>query len=285
MATELNLVHHVAGLKRVITSNGHIMDDPTNCFIIGADPVWLVDPGSMPGIDAVHEALRQLGNPDVGAIILTHIHVDHGGSAGSLSEYYDAPVWFHPAEYPELAVQDFILRNDRELSDGEILELGPFQFEVILTPGHALGHISLVETDQNFGLVGDLVTGWGSSAIFPPYGSLKQYITSMERIRDRGVNPLYPAHGDPVENGPQALEKFITRRRQREEQILAYIHDHGPSSVNSVLYAVYENIPQDLIADVTGNVQLHLDKLVDEGLIAPEDDHYVSAKNNERDSQ
>jgi hypothetical protein len=58
-------------LRWVEIANGNVMDDPTNMFIIGRNPVILVDPGSMPGLGTVVETLVQLGNPEVAAILLT----------------------------------------------------------------------------------------------------------------------------------------------------------------------------------------------------------------------
>jgi endoribonuclease LACTB2 len=250
-------------LRYVAIPNGPIMDDPTNMIIVGDDPVILIDPGSLPGLESVLETLDRLSNPGVDAILLTHIHVDHGESADELRRMLNAPVRFHLDELPELATSSHAITLDEPIEHGEIIAFAGFEFEAVLTPGHAVGHISFIERNNNFGIVGDLITGWGSSAIFPPYGDLSAYVDSMRRIADRGTNPLLPSHGDPVTNGPEALQAFVRRRLQREEEILNLLADEA-LPLESIRDRLYDNIPQDLIGDINGNVLLHLEKLEDE---------------------
>jgi glyoxylase-like metal-dependent hydrolase (beta-lactamase superfamily II) len=253
-------------IRWVEIPNGDVMDDPTNMFIIGDDPVILIDPGSMPGLDTVLQTLNSLGNPTVEAILLTHVHVDHGASAEALRQLVNAPIRFHKAELPELAESKHEITLDEPIVEGEIIEFAGVRLEAVLTPGHAAGHLSFVDVDDNAGIVGDLVTGWGSSAIFPPWGDLADYIASMLMIADRSVNPLLPSHGPPVTNGPEALRKFAQRRLQREQEILQILQ-REPLPVETIRDRLYTNVPQDLISDVTGNVLLHLQKLESDGKI------------------
>ncbi len=254
-------------INYVEVPNGDIMDDSTNVFIIGTDPVMLIDTGSVVGMPVLLETLNTLGNPNVSTILLTHVHIDHAESTEEIRRLTGASVRFHEAELPELAAtttHDIPL--DERIEDGEIIEHAGVRLEAVLTPGHAAGHLSFVEPAENWGIVGDLVTGSGSSAVFPPWGDLQDYLDSMQRIADRGINPLLPSHGDPVTNGPEALQHFIRRRLQREEQILELLDDQE-LSVEEVRDRLYENVPQDLLSDVTGNVILHLEKLEREGRI------------------
>jgi glyoxylase-like metal-dependent hydrolase (beta-lactamase superfamily II) len=258
------------GIHWVETPNTGVMDDPTNMVIVGADPVWLIDPGSPAGLDTVLAALREIGSPRVASILLTHIHIDHGGSADQLSRTLGAPVWFHEAELEELARARHHLSLDRAIAGGEILTLAGRRFEAILTPGHAAGHLSFVDLESSVGIVGDLITGWGSSAIFPPFGNLEDYIRSLDLIRRRGVNPMLPAHGPVVTNGPEALATFIERRNRREEQILGLLASN-PLTIEEIRDSLYGEVPHDLIGDVTGNVALHLEKLHREGRVVSDE--------------
>lgn len=254
------------GIRYVEVPNGEIMEDPTNMFIIGDDPVMLIDTGSLAGIDAVFRALDQLGNPDVRAILLTHVHVDHGENTEQIRDFTGAPVRFHQFERAELKQSEHSVTLDEPITEGEIIEHAGFRFESVLTPGHAAGHLAFVEQERNFGIVGDLVTGSGSSAVFPPWGDLTAYIASMQLIADRGVNPLLPSHGDPVTNGPDALRHFIRRRLMREQQILDLI-DGQTRSAEEIRDLLYEDLPVEVLNDVTGNVILHLKKLENESRV------------------
>jgi glyoxylase-like metal-dependent hydrolase (beta-lactamase superfamily II) len=254
-------------IRCVEVPNGEIMDDPTNVFIIGQDPIVLIDTGSLYGVDTLFRALDEIGNPSVSTILLTHVHIDHAESTSEVQRQTGARVRFHEAELPELAATTtHQLQLDAPIASGEILEFAGYRFEAVLTPGHAAGHLSFIETRENFGFVGDLITGSGSSAVFPPWGNLTDYLHSMRAIADRETNPLFPSHGEQVTNGPDALRHFVQRRLEREQQILAMIDECG-MSVEAVRDSLYENLPQDLMSDVTGNVLLHLEKLEREGQI------------------
>jgi endoribonuclease LACTB2 len=255
--------HH--DIRWVEVPNGDIMNDPTNVFIIGDDPVVLIDTGATIGQEVLFKALESLGNPGVSMILLTHVHIDHAESTSEIQRRTGATVRFHEDELPELAgTSSHQIRLDQPITDGEIIEHAGYRFQAVLTPGHAVGHLSFIEEVENFGFVGDLITGSGSSAVFPPWGSLTDYLRSMEAIAERGTNPLLPSHGEPVTNGPEALRHFVQRRLQREAQILELL-DETPLSVDEVRDQLYDNLPQDLLSDVTGNVILHLEKLESDG--------------------
>jgi glyoxylase-like metal-dependent hydrolase (beta-lactamase superfamily II) len=254
-------------IRYVEVPNGSIMNDPTNVFIIGSDPVLLIDTGSTFGLPALLDALESIGNPTVSTILLTHVHIDHAESAEEVRRLTGAQVRFHELELPELAeTRSHTITLDRPIEHGEMIEHGQYQFEAVLTPGHAAGHLSFIERNHEFGFVGDLITGSGSSAVFPPWGDLSDYINSMKSIAERGTNPLLPSHGEPVTNGPDALRRFVARRIEREQQILTLLEDK-PLTVEEVRDRLYDNLPQDLLSDVTGNVILHLEKLEREGQI------------------
>ena len=247
-------------IRYVEIPNGDAMDDPTNMFIIGQDPVILIDTGSMAGIETVFAALERIGSPAVLEILLTHIHFDHGENADEIRRVTGASVRFHELELPELADSPHAITLDEPIVEGETFEHAGYQLEAVLTPGHAAGHLAFVETTQNFGFAGDLLTGSGSSAVFPPWGDLTDYISSMLKIAERETNPLLPSHGDPVTNAPQALQHFVQRRLMREQQILELL-DGASYSAEEIRDLLYDNLPLDVLSDVTGNVILHLEKL------------------------
>lgn len=240
--------------------NGDILEDPTNMFIIGDDPVILIDTGSMAGLNAVTHTLEQIGNPVVSAILLTHVHIDHGENTDEIRRLTGAPVRFHERELPELAGSDHTITLDEAIADGEIIEHAGYRLQAVLTPGHAAGHLAFIETTQNYGFAGDLLTGSGSSAVFPPWGDLADYVHSMQRIADLGVNPLLPSHGGLVTNAPEALAHFVRRRMLREKQILELL-DGQARTAEEIRDLLYTGLPPDVLNDVTGNVILHLEKL------------------------
>ncbi|MGB2632925.1 MAG: MBL fold metallo-hydrolase [Candidatus Acidiferrum sp.] len=125
-----------------------------NCSIIG-DPRTLecvvVDPG-----DEVERILGLLGRYKlkVKAIVSTHAHIDHVGGLAKLYQYTGAPVMMHSDDLPlyrGMEVQAAFLgvrppelvEVHQLLKEGDVLQWGDFLANVLHTPGHTPGSVSL----------------------------------------------------------------------------------------------------------------------------------------------
>jgi glyoxylase-like metal-dependent hydrolase (beta-lactamase superfamily II) len=126
-----------------------------NCSILG-DPetreAIVVDPGDE--VERILEVLRRHGLK-VLAIVSTHTHIDHVGGLAALHRATGAPVLIHESDlglYKSLDVQAQWLgvptpettRIQDFLKEGDTLRWGRFAAEVLHTPGHTPGSISLV---------------------------------------------------------------------------------------------------------------------------------------------
>jgi hydroxyacylglutathione hydrolase len=125
-----------------------------NCSIIG-DPLThealVVDPG-----DEVTRILDLLGRRrlTVKAIVSTHAHIDHVGGLSKLHQYTGAPVLMHRDDLPLYQAMDTqasflgvptpdLAEVDQLLKEGDILRWGSLEAQVIHTPGHSPGSVSL----------------------------------------------------------------------------------------------------------------------------------------------
>jgi glyoxylase-like metal-dependent hydrolase (beta-lactamase superfamily II) len=125
-----------------------------NCSIIG-DPVTrealVVDPG-----DEVTRILDLIGRHRlvVKAIVSTHAHIDHVGGLSRLHQYTGAPVLMHRDDLPLYQAMDMqasflgilppeLTDIDQLLKEGDVLRWGGFEAQVIHTPGHTPGSVSL----------------------------------------------------------------------------------------------------------------------------------------------
>jgi len=125
-----------------------------NCSIIG-DPVTrealVVDPG-----DEVTRILDLIGRHrlTVKAIVSTHAHIDHVGGLSKLHQYTGAPVLMHRDDLPLYQAMDVqaaflgvlppdLTEIDQLLKEGDVLRWGSFEAQVIHTPGHTPGSVSL----------------------------------------------------------------------------------------------------------------------------------------------
>src|ERR1700683_4430709 len=126
-----------------------------NCSILG-DPATgdtiVIDPGDE--VDRILEVLRRY-NLKVRAIVSTHTHIDHVGGLPALHRATGAPVLIHEADLPlykeldqqaemigipvpeRMQIKDFV-------KGGDNLRWGGYHAQVLHTPGHTPGSISLV---------------------------------------------------------------------------------------------------------------------------------------------
>jgi endoribonuclease LACTB2 len=195
----------------------------TNCWVLGNGELLVVDPGAPDPseIDQLIARLEELGRGGLApvAIFLTHHHLDHVGGARQLSERLGLPIWCHP-----LTAERTGLRPGRVLADGEVLTLEgspDMRWRVLHTPGHARGHLCLVDEATRAAVVGDMVAGVGTILIDPPEGQMAEYLGQLRRLRALPVRALYPAHGPPLPDGPSALEGYLAHRAAREAQVRA----------------------------------------------------------------
>lgn len=141
-----------------------------NCTILFDDETRqgvVVDPGG--DVDRILAAIDANGLK-IGAIWLTHGHIDHAGGAMDLKDALGVDIIGpHEADRQMLlnienqarmfGVGDAV-RNctpDRFLSEGESVSFGDHAFEVLHCPGHAPGHVVYFDRAARFAHVGDVL--------------------------------------------------------------------------------------------------------------------------------
>lgn len=236
---------------------------PTNVYVVGRDSALLIDAGSDDGGVTVVEALRRFRIREVSEIVLTHAHPDHAGGVGSIRAAYKASVAMHPGGLAALDRWNVEVTPDRLLEDGEIIESGRHRLQVIETPGHAPGHVSLYEPSLRALFAGDLLSGNGTIAVVPPLGSMTQYLASLRRVRDLDIQMIYPGHGPAIQDGNDRIDQYIAHRERRAQDIEAAIAN-GVDTVSSVTDLLYPDIVSRLRGAAEGTVHAHVLQLIDE---------------------
>ena len=192
----------------------------TNCVVLGAQDVFLVDPAA-PWDDARaafdETLLAVLGERRVAGIFVTHHHIDHVGDVERLAARHQAPVWAHPETAARLPFAvDHLVQEGAELC----LPGDPARtFRAVHTPGHARGHLCLLELNTSLLIAGDMVASTGSILIDPDEGDMATYLASLQRLIDLAPGALIPAHGPPIVEGQRRLIEQVAHRGARQVQV------------------------------------------------------------------
>jgi glyoxylase-like metal-dependent hydrolase (beta-lactamase superfamily II) len=237
--------HEIVGVRA--DNPGPFTLTGTNTWIVGRDPVWLVDPGpDLPKHAAavIAEVERRGG---LGGVALTHDHGDHSGALPAVRR-----------RFPHAPVAAARGDVDRLLRGGS--EFGPL--EVVSTPGHAPDHVAFVVGTA--ALTGDAVLGQGSVFIAPDPGALTRYLESLGELRRRDLSVLLPGHGPPVSDPAAKLDEYIAHRLERERRLVAGL-EAGARTVGEMLAAAWDDVPAHLRPTATVTLAAHLDKLHAEG--------------------
>lgn len=184
----------------------------TNCFLVYSEnnsECVIVDPGAEP--DKIIKGVREYKLKPV-MIVNTHGHVDHVGANKAVKEEFDIPLYIHESDLKLLksAMQSaFGLMigaqksppPDGFLKEGDTIELGGSHLEVLHTPGHSPGSISLL--GDGFILSGDILFRGGVGRTDLPGGSWEKLKESIKnKIFSLPANTLVlPGHGPSTNVG------------------------------------------------------------------------------------
>ena len=194
---------------------------------------------------------------DITHIALTHMHPDHCGLAGKIAELVGARVFVSDIEYglqdsryahPEgllekmsafLAangVPDWELKMLTEaslnlrsgvynlpkaemLKPGDRIPMDPFQFQVVLTPGHARGHLCFYEPNRKYLFTGDQILAETVPIItYHPQSSenpLGDYVTSLNTLEGLDVRFVFPGHGSVFSGLGPKIDDILHLHKER----------------------------------------------------------------------
>lgn len=194
-----------------------------NCSIFGDEEskdAIVIDPGDdIAGIQAILDG-HQL---KVKAIVITHAHIDHIGGAAKLKAITGAPVYMNENDQPlydHLDTQATWLgmetpsrtEIDMPAREGDKLTLGGADFQILHTPGHTQGSISVWIPAENKLIAGDTLFRDSIGRSDLPGGNGRQLLQSIADkllvLPDEAV--VFPGHGPTTTIGRErAVNPFL----------------------------------------------------------------------------
>lgn len=170
----------------------------TNCYILEDDQTNLaavIDPGDEP--ELIQEALEKEG-VEVRYLLLTHGHYDHTTAVPALHRVYpQADIYIHQADANGAGSTLFPLTgevDDLKLYDEEdVIRLGDHEIQVLHTPGHSPGSVTLKVEDVLF--TGDTLFAGSCGRTDLRGGSYEQIMQSLKRLGElKGDFHVCPGH-------------------------------------------------------------------------------------------
>jgi glyoxylase-like metal-dependent hydrolase (beta-lactamase superfamily II) len=219
----------------------------TSAYLLEGSEPTLVETGPTTSIEAVTAGLHSLGlqSEDLAHIVVTHIHLDHAGGVGRLSQRFPrALVWVHDRGVAHLADPQKLVASVarvygeeqmrslfgpvdpvpsdrlRSVSEGDRIPVGTRSLEVMYTPGHASHHIALVDSTSGAVFTGDALgihlpdARVLRPATPPPDIDVEVGVRSIERIRARAESVLLFSHFGPVKEVDELCSIASSRLRR-----------------------------------------------------------------------
>jgi glyoxylase-like metal-dependent hydrolase (beta-lactamase superfamily II) len=166
----------------------------STAWIVGDDEeVIVIDPG-----DDAGGVLEAVGDREILAVICTHGHTSHVAAAVAVAERDEAPVALHPADREQWRAVHRDGDAEIDMTDGGRFDVGDVRLEVLHTPGHTRGCVSLYCADLGVVFTGDTLLASGPA---PHEGEYPDFPGQLTAIGERllglpSATRVLPGHGE-----------------------------------------------------------------------------------------
>ncbi len=196
-----------------------------NHFVFKGKRKILIDTGYIGDFRQTKRWIESVGVDlkSIDLIISTHSHCDHVGGNKKIREMSECSIAIHRLDRQSIDMKDDwatwyrfydqeaeFFPVDQTLDEGEIICFDDLQFQIIHTPGHARGGISLYCPEERFLISSDAL--WNGDL-----GVLNTIVEgkdapilareSLDKIRGLDIQTIYPGHGGFISDPKTAIQK------------------------------------------------------------------------------
>ena len=147
---------------------------------------------------------------------------DYASRSGFPAEELQASLQNHPGnKYSSQTIVEYI-----PLLGGEIFEVGEYRLEVIATPGHTNGHISLYEPSKKLFFSGDHVLGDitpNIQAWADEQDPLAVYLSSLHKVEGLDVALCLPGHRSLIDDFKNRIGELVEHHRERANEVISIL--------------------------------------------------------------
>ncbi len=255
------------------------------CVAEPGNRALIIDTGHLDlcGTEALDGIHTRLAVPwDHTAVFLTHFHDDHDGNLLYCIEQGASHIFAGPTNLDDVAllegflllsaspdlprdmVRDYIhliasgkkAQAETEhirtsMYGGETVSLAGYDFEVLLTPGHTVNHVCLLEPTEKILFAGDHICDMppGHLQFVPDQHLVREYLRSLAELKAMNLSAVYMCHHDPL-IGASAINEFISMLESRYNSLVertrAYFDDDDDLTVRKVAEKAAAHYPEGL---------------------------------------
>jgi glyoxylase-like metal-dependent hydrolase (beta-lactamase superfamily II) len=258
------------------------LDEFNAVYLLTGDEPTLVETGPAADAPVVLAALAGLGldADDLAHLVVTHIHLDHAGGAGSLLPRYPrADVWVHERGAPHLADPSRLVASTartygedrmraffgdtepvdadriRVVADGDRIPLGDRTLDVLYTPGHASHHVALHDDATGALFTGEAIGShlpWADCyrpALPPPEVDVEAALASIGVIEARGASALMTSHFGPVDDAAEGCERAAARIVEWSDTVRRRLDAHPAADADELTELLRDVAAADHLVD------------------------------------
>ena len=248
-------------VRRITAGNSSVFTGPgTNTYLVGKEEITVIDPG--PAMPEHIENIAKACGDDIKQILVTHTHPDHSPGAKLLHQRTAAPVMGMYALHKQ--TQDKTFKANKVLEDGDEIREIEYTLKAIHTPGHASNHLCYLLEEEKMIFTGDHIMEGSTVVIGPPDGNMKQYIESLEKLKQFDISMIAPGHGNLMKDPKSVVDWIVSHRMFREKKVVDALTEFSKANLDQLVEKVYDDVDERLHGIARASLLAHLNKLIEE---------------------